>query len=67
MARFSICGCASAWGKEIQVDSSLPSLDTMATIFHEIIETMMRKTETKFDHELITRFEIFLMMLFHLA
>jgi hypothetical protein len=61
--RFSVTGCASVWGDEIQIDPDITNLDILSCIFHEIIEVMMRKTETKYDHELISRFEIFLMMI----
>ncbi len=61
--RFNITGCANVWGDEIQIDPDVTNLDVISCIFHEIIEVMMRKTETKCEHELISRFETFLMMI----
>lgn len=62
--RFNITGCASVWGSEIQIDPEISNLDVLSAIFHEIIEVMLRKTETKYEHELVSRFETFLMLLF---
>lgn len=61
MSRFNVTGCASVWGSDIRVDSALGSLDTCSTILHEIIETMFRKTETKYEHDIVAKFETFMM------
>lgn len=61
--RFNISGCANVWGDRIEIDPDITNLDVLSCIFHEIIEVMMRKTETKCEHELISRFETFLMMI----
>ena len=63
MARFQVCGCANIWGGEIQLDPDVTTLDMFASLFHEILEVMCRKTETKCDHELIGRMETFFMMI----
>jgi hypothetical protein len=60
--RFNVTGCAQVWGDEIQIDSGVTPLDTLSSILHEIIEVMFRKTETKYEHEIISRFEILMMM-----
>ena len=61
ISRFNVTGCASVWGSKIQIDSSVSNLDILSSLLHEIIEVMFRKTETKYEHEIIARFEIFLM------
>lgn len=61
--RFNIAGCANVWGSEIQIDPEVSNLDIFSSIFHEIIEVMLRKTATKYEHELVSRFETFLMLL----
>jgi hypothetical protein len=63
VSRFNITGCASVWGSDIQLDPSVSNLDILSSLLHEVIEVMLRKTETKFEHELVTRFETFLMLL----
>lgn len=62
--RFNITGCASVWGSDIQIDPSISSLDILSSILHEILEVMLRKTDTKFEHEIIGKLETFLIMLF---
>ena len=64
ISRFNVTGCASVWGSDIQIDPSVSNLDILSSILHEIVEVMLRKTETKFDHEIVSRFETFLIMLF---
>jgi hypothetical protein len=61
--RFNCAGCGAVWGNEIQIDPSIPNLDILASILHEIIEVMFRKTETKYEHDMISKIEIFLMSL----
>lgn len=61
--RFNVAGCASIWGSEIQIDPEVSNLDIISSLLHEIIEVMLRKTETKYEHELVSRFETFLMLL----
>lgn len=63
MKKFNVNGCASIWGSEIQIDPDVSNLDLFATVIHEILELMARKTETKCEHELISRFETFFMMI----
>jgi len=63
LKRFNITGCANVWGDRIEIDPDVTNLDVLSCIFHEIVEVMMRKTETKCEHELISRFETFLMMI----
>lgn len=60
--RFNTTGCASVWGNDIQIDPSVTNLDILGTLLHEAMEVMLRKTETKYDHELVSRLEVLLMM-----
>lgn len=61
--RHNLTATASVWGSEVHVDPSITNLDILSSILHEIIEVMFRKTETKYEHEIISRIEIFLMAL----
>lgn len=63
IGRFNVTGCASVWGSDIQIDPSVSNLDILSSLLHEIIEVMFRKTDTEYKHEIISRFEIFLMLL----
>lgn len=61
--KFNVCGCSNVWGSEIEVDPAVSILDVFSCIFHEIIELMFRKIETKCEHDVISKIETFLMSL----
>ena len=61
--RFGIVGCGSVWGADIQIDPSVTNLDILSSVLHEAVEIMFRKTGTRYKHEIIEKFEVFMMML----
>lgn len=57
--KFGVFGCGGIAAGEIDLDNDVTNADLMATLLHEMLELMVRKTETRVEHDIITKFEVF--------